>query len=70
MTLVKFKTKDIIYESRERANSLYIILSGKVAFYRKSNDYFESDEVIFLNSGSCFGNFYDWKINFLPISID
>jgi CRP-like cAMP-binding protein len=58
MTLAKFKSKDIIYDDNERADSLYIILNGKVAFYRKSTEYFDSDEVIFLNPGSCFGKFY------------
>lgn len=43
MILSKFKTKDIIYEGYERAESLYIILNGKVAFYKKSAEYFEND---------------------------
>lgn len=43
MTLVKYKSKDIIYEDSEKADSLYIVLNGKVAFYRKSTEYFDND---------------------------
>lgn len=49
---------------------MYIILTGKVAFYKKSTEYFDTDEVIFLNSGSCFGKFYQWKVRFIPISVE
>lgn len=36
MILAKYKSKDIIYEGIERADSLYIVLNGKIAFYKKS----------------------------------
>ena len=69
MTLSKFKCKEILYETKEQAESLYIVLNGKIAFYKKSSEYFESDEVIFLNSGACFGEIYNWNTSFIPISV-
>lgn len=69
MVLIKYKSKDIVYDDLERADSLYIVLNGKVALYKKSTKIFDSDQVIFMNAGSCFGKFYQWKVKFIPISV-
>ena len=70
MCLAKFKTKDIIAANKEESEALYIVLNGRVAFYRKANEYYESDEIIFLNSGSCFGHMYNWNINFITLAME
>lgn len=43
MVLIKYKSKDIVYDDLERADSLYIVLNGKVALYKKSTKIFDSD---------------------------
>ncbi len=38
MFIAKFKEKSFVYQRQEEAESLYIILSGKIGLYRRSPD--------------------------------
>lgn len=49
---------------------MYIVLNGKVALYKKSVEYYDQDEVIFVGEGYCFGGIYEWKVSFVPISVE
>lgn len=43
MYLVKYKPKDVLSSNREEAEALYIVLNGRIAFFRKATEYYESD---------------------------
>lgn len=70
MFIAKFKEKNFIYQKQEEAESLYIILNGKVGLYKRTPDLESQDEVIFLSEGSSFGNAYRWKQKFLPLTFE
>lgn len=70
MFIAKFKEKTFIYQRQEEAESLYIILSGKVGFYKRNPDSEDQEEVVFLSEGSSFGHAYKWKQKFLPLTFE
>lgn len=70
MFIAKFKEKTFIYQRQEEAESIYIILSGKVGLYKRSPETEEQEEVIFLSEGCSFGQAYRWKQKFLPLTFE
>ncbi len=70
MFIAKFKEKSFVYQKQEEAESLYIILSGKVGLYKRTPDVDDQEEVIFLSEGSSFGYAYRWKQKFLPLTFE
>lgn len=70
MYLAKFKEKDFIFQKKEDSEPLYIVLNGKVGLYKRSNEEYESEEVIFLDEGSCFGKLFNWRVKFLPLALE
>ena len=61
MFLAKFREKSFVYQKREEAECLYIILNGKIGLYRREPEFNEQDEVVFLGEGNAFGWAYNWK---------
>lgn len=70
MFLAKFKEKSFIYQRADEAESLYVILNGKIGLYKRTADQEEQEEVVFLSEGNCFGQAYRWRQKFLPLTFE